>query len=328
MEIVYGVKHNDENVRAASRSGGVFTALSDIILAHGGIVYGCALNEKLEAVHKRATTKSERDSFRGSKYVQSDMGNISQEIVEDLKNGNTVLFSGVPCQVHGLLNFLKLKNIDTQNLTTIDILCHGAPSPRVWQDFIDNNFDREKIDSVDFRDKKNFGWRDHVETITVSGEEKSSKSYTNLFYSHLGLRQSCFSCPYKKRDRVSDITIGDFWRIENNDKEYDDDKGISLVKINTSKGQALFDCARESLEVREYSLVTCIQPALDHNYNEPKARGAFWSEYNGDNLMPLIEKYTAQPQPSKARKILGKAKPVVKGVGSAFVRVLEVLHII
>lgn len=312
IKTVYGVKHKNEDIRSASRSGGIFTAVSDVILDDGGVVYGCKLDGNLNAVHSRATTKQERDEFRGSKYVQTQIGYIFKSVEQDLKNNMYVLFSGAPCQNHGLLNYLNLKNVDTTKLLTIEILCHGAPSPRIWQDFVDNNFDRTQIDAVDFRDKKNFGWRDHVETITVNGEERSSRDYTKLFYSHLGLRQSCFNCYYKKIDRVSDITIGDFWRIENNDKQFDDDKGISLVKINSEKGAEYFERCNDELIVRKYPLATCIQPALDHNYDEPYNRAEFWEEYNGDNLMSLIDKYTAVAPPSIKQKSVSFVKKAIK----------------
>lgn len=317
---VYGIKHKNEDVRAASRSGGFFTAVSDVVLENNGVVYGCALNEQFLAEHKRATTKEERDLFRGSKYVQSDLNDIPCQVEADLNNGATVLFSGVPCQVHGLLNYLKLKNVDTSNLLTVEILCHGAPSPRIWSDFLNNKFDFDKITDVDFRDKKNFGWRDHVETVKVNGDEISSKQYTGLFYSHVILRQSCFNCYYKKAERVSDITIGDFWRIENNDKEYDDDQGVSLVKLNTVKGQKYFELCSDKLVVREYPFATCIQPALNNNYNEPTNRKQFWEEYNGDNILQLAEKYTAAPKPGFKAEIKFLLKRIIKKAIKLFIK--------
>ena len=309
---VFGVKHKNESVRAASRSGGFFTAASDAVLDAGGIVYGVALDERFRAVHRRAETKAERDLFRGSKYVQDDVGLIFEQVEEDLKNGLTVLFSGVPCQNDGLLNYLRLKNADTKNLITLEILCHGAPSPKVWQDFLNTKYEFDAIEKVDFRDKKNFGWRDHVETVTVNGEEISSKEYTGLFYSHVMLRQSCFHCYYKRPERVSDITIGDFWRIENNDKAFDDDKGVSLVLVNTDKGNQLFQSCKKDLIIREYPFATCVQPALDHNYNEPSDRKAFWAEYTGDNVLQLAEKYSRTAQHKAERKWLSIAKKIIK----------------
>ena len=319
---VYGVKHQNEDIRAASRSGGFFTAVSDIVLEEGGVVYGVALNEHFLAEHRRAETKEIRDTFRGSKYVQADVGDALKQVEADLKQSKTVLFTGVPCQVHGLYNYLKLKNISTENLLTVEILCHGAPSPRVWEDFLKNKFDFSSIEAVDFRDKKNFGWRDHIETVTVKGEEFSSKDYTGLFYSHVILRESCFNCYYKKRNRVSDITIGDFWRIENNDKPFDDDKGISLVKINTVKGEKYFNQCANRLIIREYPIATCIQPALDHNYDAPKNRSDFWNEYNGENILELADKYPVYKEPvvdnSFKKRIKTLLKKTVKKTMKAF----------
>lgn len=317
---VYGIKHKNEDVRAASRSGGFFTAVSDVVLENNGVVYGCALNEQFLAEHRRATTKEERDLFRGSKYIQSDLNDVPSQVEKDLKNGITVLFSGVPCQVHGLINYLKLKNVDTSHLLTVEILCHGAPSPRIWSDFLNHKFDFSKITDVDFRDKKNFGWRDHIETVKVNGDEVSSKQYTGLFYSHVILRQSCFKCYYKKAERVSDITIGDFWRIENNDKAYDDDKGVSLVKLNSVKGQKYFDLCSNELVIREYPFATCIQPALNNNYNEPANRKQFWDEYSGDNILQLAEKYTAAPKPEFKDRLKSLIKRIIKRIIKLFIK--------
>ena len=305
---VYGIKHKNEDIRAASRSGGIFTAVSDVVLKNGGVVYGCALTEDFYAVHKKAVNPEQRDAFRGSKYIQSSVGNVYRQIENDLKDGNAVLFSGTPCQIHGLINFLKLRKADTEKLVTMDILCHGVPSPTVWIDYLNANFDKEKIEKVDFRDKTNFGWRAHHETITADGKELSSRKFTELFYSHLILRDSCFDCQYKNTDRIADITIGDFWRIENNDKEYDDDKGISLVMLNTPKGEKYFDACKDELIVRTYPIATCIQPAMSENYKRPAKKDAFLAEYKSENIMALTEKYTSKPAPTlkqKIRKIVG-----------------------
>ncbi len=304
--IVYAVKHKDEDIRARSRSGGIFTAISDIIIENGGAVYGCALNDSFLAVHERATTKQHRDKFRGSKYIQSDMGDCYKLIEKDLNNGIDVLFSGTPCQVHGVINYLKVKKVNTDRLITIDIICHGVPSPEVWSNFIKNKFDIKDIEKVDFRDKKNFGWRDHVETLTVNGEEISSRDFTTAFLSHLIVRQSCFYCHYKKTQRISDITIGDYWRIENNDKDFDDDKGVSIVLINTDNGEKFFNLCQDKLTVKTFPLATSLQPALDHNYIEPAKRQDFWKEYNGKNLTELIQKFTAPPPLPFYKKIISK----------------------
>lgn len=314
VRTVYGVKHKNEDIRAASRSGGIFTAVTDIVIKKDGAVYGCALTDDFYAVHKRAVTQEQRNEFRGSKYIQSSTGDVFVQVERDLKDGKTVLFSGTPCQVHALNCFLDVKKTDAENLITVDILCHGVPSPTVWIDFLNANFDKEKIEKIDFRDKTNFGWRAHHETVTADGKEHSSRDYTNLFYSHLILRDSCFDCQYKNTDRIADITIGDFWRIENNDKDFDDDKGISLVMTNTTKGEEYFNACRDDLIIREYPLVCCIQPALSENYKRPDKKDKFWSEYNGENIMALTDKYTSKPAPTVKQKIRGAILDVLRPI--------------
>lgn len=312
--IVFAVKHKDEEIRALSRSGGVFTALSDFVLDNGGVVYGCALNEKFLAEHRRAAKKEERDAFRGSKYIQSEINNCYNLCAEDLKSGLRVLFSGTPCQIDALNNFLFLKNVNTANLITVDILCHGVPSPMVWKDYLNEQFADMKIESVDFRDKKTFGWRDHAETITVNGEKKHGKCFTHLFYSHYILRPACFNCHYKKENRVSDITIGDYWKIENNDISFDDDKGISFVKLNTRKGESYFKSVEKELEIREFPIATSIQPAIDHNYVAPSNREDFWREYGLIPLKELTEKYTAIPKLRFIQRAKGVCLKIIKRI--------------
>lgn len=291
IKTVYAVKHKDENIRAGSRSGGFFTAVSDVVLENGGAIYGCVLNENFLAEHRRAVTKEERDLFRGSKYIQSDMNNCYALCADDLNDGSQVLFSGTPCQIEGLNNFLNLKKADTSNLVTIDIICHGVPSPKVWSDFLKQEFPQKNIQSVRFRDKKKFGWREHIETVVVDGVEFSSKTFKDLFYSHYILRPSCFECNYKNLHRQSDITIGDYWKIEDNDKDFDDDKGVSFVKLNTEKGEKFFNACSEQLIIRKLPLKTSIQPALDHNYKKPDERKNFWVDYKTLSVSEISEKY-------------------------------------
>lgn len=179
---VYAVKHIDENIRAASRSGGIFTALSDLILSDGGIVYGCVLTESFTAVHIRAENASDRNRMRGSKYIQSKLGDTFSNVKKDLDTGKKVLFSGTSCQTAGLRRFLGR---EYDNLFCVDIVCHGVPSPAVWERYL--NWQEQKSHGktikVDFRNKKDFGWRDHVETLWFdNGKSVSSPIFKTLFY--------------------------------------------------------------------------------------------------------------------------------------------------
>jgi len=161
----YAVRHKDINEIEKSRSGAAFVAISDCILENGGVVYGAGYAEHFRVIHKRATTKEERDEFRGSKYVQSDMNNVFRQVKEDLKNGLVVLFSGTPCQTSGLNAFVGKKL--RENLFLVDIVCHGVPSPYIWEDYLCylERKQGSEIYWVNFRDKQEFGWTAHKETF-------------------------------------------------------------------------------------------------------------------------------------------------------------------
>ncbi len=289
---VYAVKHKDENIRMASRSGGVFTALTDIVLDAGGIVYGVKLDDRLHAVHARAETKAERDTFRGSKYVQSNVGSTFHDCKSDLENGRVVLFSGTPCQIDGLKNFLKATSTPTDQLIALEILCHGAPSPRVYRDYLTYMGKGEKITAIDFRNKVKYGWKDHVETVRMGdNSEKDSKVYTTLFYGHNILRLSCFQCPYKRIDRYADITIGDYWGIDSLDSSFNDNKGVSLVLVNSDKGSRLFNKASKMLSVETFRCSNSMQAALQGNYKLPSGRSHFWEDYELMRFSGIVKKY-------------------------------------
>lgn len=292
--LAYGCKNKDENIRAASRSGGVFTAISDYILDNGGVVYGCALNERFEAIHKRATTKDERNAFRGSKYVQSIMGDTYQNVKTDLKNGLTVMFSGTPCQVDGLKRFLELSKVDISKLYTVDLVCHGVPSPKVWREYLQfrKSENNSEIISVDFRNKEDFGWKDHVETIKFSnGKSVSSRDYTDLFYTDYIIRRSCHECNYTSIKRVADITLADFWGIEKLDPEFNDNKGLSLILVSSDKGNDLFNSVASNIEYREYPAEKVNQTTLQHPHYYRAKKEEFWKDYNSNSFEYILKKY-------------------------------------
>lgn len=192
----YGVKHKNENERLTSRSGGVFITLSDYILDNGGVVYGAELTEDFLVRHNRAENKQQRDNFKGSKYIQSDMGHIIKKVQEDLKNNIKVLFSGTPCQVHAIKESVSKKF--QSNLYTCDLVCHGVPSEKIFYDFLKyiEKISGKTIKEFNFRDKR-FGWESHYETsIFEDGTELTTQFFRNLFYGHNILRPSCHNCNY------------------------------------------------------------------------------------------------------------------------------------
>lgn len=169
----YAARHNDMKEVETSRSGAAFIAISDYILENGGVVYGAGYTDHFRVVHKRATTKEERDEFKGSKYVQSDMNTVFRQVKKDLKDGLTVLFSGTPCQTAGLNAYIGRKL--REHLILVDIVCHGVPGPNLWRDYIAylEKKQGDKICWVNFCDKEQFGWAAHRETFKfVKGRVK------------------------------------------------------------------------------------------------------------------------------------------------------------
>ena len=264
--LAYAVRHKHVEEVMQSRSGAAFVALTDYVLKLGGVVYGAGYEDHFRVVHKRAVTKEERDEFRGSKYVQSDLVNIFLLIKEDLKKGLLVLFSGTPCQTAGLNAFIGKRL--RESLILVDIVCHGVPSPFIWRDYIKYLERKEKceISHVDFRDKKIFGWTRHKESyIYTSGKKESRDSFTYLFYQHIMLRHSCSACPFTNLQRPSDITLADLWGWEKVVPDFNlDDKGVSLVLLNTPKGQEIFNKVQKDLFCRLIDIQQCMQPNLLH----------------------------------------------------------------
>ena len=248
---VYAVKNINETVRMSSRSGGIFPALSDTILEEQGVVYGCILNEKFEAVHVRADNKTERDKMCGSKYVQSKMGDTYKKVKLDLQSDKKVLFSGTSCQVAGLKAFLG-KEYD--NLLCVDIVCHGVPSLKVWKKYIrwQESRNHAKVIEVNFRNKKDFGWREHVERLRFDNNKVvDAWIFKTLFSSNVILRPSCYKCLYKSIMHPGDITIADYWGIEKAALEFDDNKGVSLVLINNQNGENEFEKVKDRVKWKQ-----------------------------------------------------------------------------
>ncbi len=269
--LVYAARHKDIKEVETSRSGASFIAISDHILENGGVVYGAGYADHFRVVHKRATTKADRDEFKGSKYVQSDMTGVFRQVREDLKGGLTVLFSGTPCQTAGLNSFVGKKL--RENLILIDIVCHGVPSPFLWRDYlsyIEGKYG-ERIEWVNFRDKGLFGWTAHKESFGLKDKVVSMRTFTYLFYRHLMFRHSCGKCKYTNLKRPSDVTLADFWGWEKTDPNLNaDDKGVSLVFCNTEKGREIFDIVADRMNVIPVELNNCMQ----HNLKSPSKMNA------------------------------------------------------
>lgn len=290
--IVYAARHKEMNEIMKSRSGAAFAALSDYILDLGGVVYGAGYSDHFRVVHKRASTRKERDEFRGSKYVQSDLTGVFPQIMEDLKNGRTVLFSGTPCQTSGLNAFVANKY--RNNLYLVDIVCHGVPGPYIWRDYIAYLEKKQKkvITQLSFRDKENFGWRAHIETFFFGKRVQSRESYTKLFYRHIMFRHSCGVCHFSNLKRPSDITLADFWGWEKNVPDMNkDDKGINLILLNTEKGKELFNKISDKLVISPVNVENCLQPNLQHPSVVSPQRIQFEEDYMRNGFDCVIKRY-------------------------------------
>ena len=254
----YAACANDD-IRMDSSSGGIFTLAAQYILDQNGYVCGAAYTDNFEKVeHILISDESELSCLRGSKYVQSDMGQNYRKIQEILKDGKLVLFTGCPCQVAGLYKFL---GHEYDNLFTIDLVCHGVPSPKVFRRFVQQ---RKKeygpIKYLSFRDKRAYGWTVSTLINFDNGETykkyRTDSSYMKSFLELMSLRKSCGNCPFAHIPRMGDLTIADFWNIDKYNKEYDDKKGTSMVLINNERGRHLFDLIR-------WKMILCEKVPLD-----------------------------------------------------------------
>ena len=289
--LAYAARHKDQKEMLTSRSGAAFIAISDYILEQGGVVYGAGYADHFRVVHKRATTMDERNEFKGSKYVQSDMNSVFRQVKQDLRNGLTVLFSGTPCQTSGLNAYVGKRL--RENLYLVDIVCHGVPSPYMWRDYI-AYLERKQgspIVWVNFRDKQMYGWAAHRETFKFKNGG-GKMSFTFLFYKHIMFRKSCGNCHFCNTRRPSDITLADFWGWEMTAPKFNaDDRGCSLLLLNTEKGRKLFEAVQERMNTVPAKLDDCLQPNLRHPSEIHPKRDQFEKEYAQKGFEYVYYKY-------------------------------------
>lgn len=290
---IYAVRHKNLHEVETSRSGAAFIAISDYVLESGGIIYGAGYGKHFSVIHKRAITKEERDEFKGSKYVQSDLDTIFPQVKKDLKNGRLVLFSGTPCQTAGLNSYIgkKLRN----NLILVDIICHGVPSPKMWNDYlsyIENRY-RKEILVVNFRDKSRIGWDGHLESIVFNDKTKIElDNFTYLFSSALMHRPSCFKCYYTNYSRPSDFTLGDYWGWQRLSSTFNvDNKGCSLLFLNTEKACAIFEKIEDRINYIPSTKELCFQKHLKEPTKKPLNYDNFHSLYIKKGFIRVANKY-------------------------------------
>lgn len=276
------------------------------------MVYGCVLTDEFDAVHIRTDNEEDRNRMRGSKYIQSKLGDTFKSVKTDLDAKRSVLFSGTSCQVAGLKKYIG-KEYD--NLFCVDIVCHGVPSKKIWEAYLrwQEQKMHSKVASVDFRNKKDFGWHDHVETLCFeNGKSTSSRVFKELFYGHTVLRPSCYECPYKSVIHPGNITIADYWGIEKAAPEFDDNKGVSLVLVNNEAGEKIFEKVKKRLIWKQTKLEDSMQPPLKAPFPKPDNREQFWSDFENKSFEYVAKKYGGIGLKNDAKLFLRKIKRKIK----------------
>lgn len=322
----YAAFSKNDEILKQSASGGLFTCLSDVILQEGGSVFGHIYNEKCIAVCSEAKNIDERNKMRGSKYVQSNMGDIYKNIKKAIQTEKPVLFTGTPCQVEAVKKYFG--NNPPDNLYSVGLICHGVPSPKIFSEYValEEKKSKKKIKDVVFRDKGN-GWeKPLIRHIYTDGSDAArllnADAFNNLF---LGtdciLRPSCFECRYAGKQRIEDISIADFWGIQNKHSDmFNDDKGVSVVLVNTEKGKELFSKAMPTLVYKQVLLTDAQErnTPLNHPSVPFKLRTRVFAEYKKHGAGYILKKYMFRRKvlatlPVRAlRKILRIVKGAVK----------------
>lgn len=294
LPAVYGAKNKDDAVRFTSSSGGIFTLLAEAVLKKNGVVFGAALDEGLQVRHIKTENAEGLARLRGSKYVQSVIAGCFAEARGLLRSGRQVLFSGTPCQIAGLKGYLVK---DYPNLLTVDVVCHGVPSLKVYRKHLAELAAQagEPVRQVRFRDKEK-GWK-RGETLFLTehkrmGASKRRETYMRLFLNNVSIRPSCGQCAFNNKRSLADITIADYWGVDKQFPDFDDDKGVTLVLINTAKGAEFFSQIKENMDL----LATDFARGAEYNWAVEKSlplhpqREFFFENLDGFTLEELAAK--------------------------------------
>ncbi len=308
----YAAKNPNEEIRLKSSSGGIFTILAGQTINRGGIVFGARFDGNWQVVHDQVETIGGLEAFRGSKYVQSDISDCFARAKQLLDYDREVLFSGTPCQIAGLKKYLGK---EYPNLLAVDIICHGVPSPLVWQNYIQYIAPQEdSIKTINFRDKRS-GWKSFSVSIASNGYKYSSQyaqdPFMRSFLSDLILRPSCYDCASKGGKSGSDITIADFWGIEDINPDFDDDKGVSLVILNSDKGAKCFESLNAQKVPCSIDDATKYNRSYYHSVKCPKHRDYFFKKIRQSDCETILNKIAKKNLPPLWRRIASRIKYII-----------------
>lgn len=300
--------NDDETIRKQSSSGGVFSALARETINRGGKVYGAGFDNDFTLRHIGVAGLEGLQELRGSKYLQSRTGATYKDVRAQVREGKQILFTGTPCQVAGLYGFLGQAY---DNLLTCDLVCHGVPSPKVFAYYL--RYLRQKhragIRSISFRDKRT-GWRSFSITIAFSDGKVYSRPFTRDvfmrgFLQNLYLRPSCYACPFVGFPRWGDITLADYWGVEAKHPAFDDNKGTSLLFVNTKLGRDFYDEIKDQLttvpSTREYAVAH--NPSITGSSSAPARRTAFFRDLRRLPFRFIVYKYALIPIPTDILRV-------------------------
>ena len=306
--IVYAGRLKDKSALMSSSSGGAFTALSDAFLKSGDAVVAAVYNYENHTVEfQMILDEKQRERAKGSKYMQSKPGDIYQKAYRWLMDNpkKELLFVGMGCQSDGFRKFSEIKGI-RDRVYIVDIICHGSPSPKLWREYAESIQKRDgKITYLTFKDKRN-GWKSPTAYVKVNGSERPLKDYVRVFYNQCALRPSCYECPYATTERKTDMTIGDFWHIEETIPDFYDPNGNSLFLIHTDRGEELFEKVRDNLDYRLSNTAQCWQANLEAPTQKSEQRDVFWNDYQKKGIDFVIKKYGTVPMKTKVKNKLLK----------------------
>lgn len=305
--LVYAVINKNKEVRLKSSSGGVFSLLAEIVIEKGGLVFGAGFNKDFEVEHSYIEKKEHIVKFQGSKYVQSKIGDTYKQAQDFLEARRLVLFSGTPCQIEGLKAYLRETY---ENLFCVDIICHGVPSPLVWKKYIKyrEEIAQSKISSIFFRNK-DVSWEEYSLSFLFSNDTRYQQvhrgdPYMKTFLKNLCLRPSCYACNFKTINRKSDITLADFWGIDNILPKMNDNKGCSLVIIHSNKGKQMLKDIASKISCKKVLIddVICYNKAINKSAELNPKREIFLKNLDKVSFDKLAEKYSSEGRVKKIRK--------------------------
>lgn len=283
---VYAAKACDTDVRMRSSSGGIFTLLAEEVIRRGGVVFGAQYDDTWQVRHAYTDTVQGLSPLRGTKYVQSIIGSTYTQARAFLKQGRWVMFVGTPCQVAGLRHFLHR---DYGTLLAVEVVCHGVPSPKVWQAYLEGiTPDGESVVAVDMRDKST-GWSTYgmriatAKRVLYRGKAKHN-IFSRGFLADLYLRPSCHDCPAKQGKSLADMTLGDFWGIRGVFPAMDDDRGVSLVLVHSQKGMNFYGALDVVSQETTYEQALRGNPAIGCSAAHTRWREEFWRRFPKEGM--------------------------------------------